>query len=55
MFAMQRDACDPRYLLMRYEELVGEPLASAARLAQFLNIESLPILQEPTVAGRPRP
>lgn len=49
-----RGASD-RYLLVRYEELVGNPREAVARLASFLDIEPLPLLLEPTVAGLPAP
>lgn len=40
-----------RYLLVRYEDLVGQREKMGRRLAEFLNIAPLPSLREPTVAG----
>lgn len=42
-----------RYLLVRYEDLVADRAGAMARIAEFLDIEALPVLHEPTVAGRP--
>jgi hypothetical protein len=42
-----------QYHLMRYEELIASPQASIDRLAEFLGIDSLPILTRPTAAGAP--
>ena len=42
-----------RYRVVRYEDLVDEPLATMGKVADFLEIESLPILLRPTVAGIP--
>lgn len=44
---------DDRYLLVRYEDLLGSPGRCVERLAAFLDIELLPVLLEPTVAGLP--
>lgn len=48
-----RAAEDPRYLLVRYEDLLAAPRLAIERLAGFLGIDVLPILLEPTVAGLP--
>ena len=40
---------------LRYEELIGAPQTSVDRLAEFLGIESLPILTRPTTAGTATP
>lgn len=42
-----------RYCLVRYEDLTGNPAASIARLAAFLEIAETPELSLPSVAGRP--
>ena len=42
-----------RYLLIRYEDLVADRARVMARVAGFLDIEALPMLHQPTVAGRP--
>jgi Sulfotransferase family len=42
-----------RYLLIRYEELLENLTPTADRIANFLDIEPLPILQQPRVAGQP--
>lgn len=42
-----------RYLVMRYEDLAGQPIEAARRLAEFLEIAPLSSLQQPTVAGMP--
>ena len=42
-----------RYALVRYEDLLERPWESMERLAAFLDIEPLPSLLEPTVAGLP--
>jgi hypothetical protein len=42
---------DPRYLLVRYEQLVNQQPATTQRIAAFLQIEPLPVLWRPTVAG----
>jgi hypothetical protein len=47
------DAPDPRYLLLRYEDLVAAPRPSVERLAAFLGIAPLRGLLAPTVAGLP--
>ncbi len=47
------DASDPRYLLLRYEDLLTAPRAAVERLAGFLGIDCLPVLLSPTVAGLP--
>jgi hypothetical protein len=44
-------APDPRYLLVRYEQLVNDQPATTQRIAAFLQIEPLPVLWRPTVAG----
>ncbi|MGH8231205.1 MAG: sulfotransferase family protein [Steroidobacteraceae bacterium] len=44
-------ARDPRYLLVRYEQLVNEQPTTTQRIAAFLRIEPLPVLWRPTVAG----
>jgi hypothetical protein len=48
-----RSAPAERYLLLRYEEIVGQPAETGERLAEFLGIAPLPILREPTIAGLP--
>jgi hypothetical protein len=40
-----------RYLLIRYESLVENPTDTIATLANFLEVEDLPILHRPTSAG----
>jgi hypothetical protein len=47
------EAADPRYLLLRYEDLLAAPRLSVERLAGFLDIDLLPVLLSPTVAGLP--
>jgi hypothetical protein len=42
-----------RYLLLRYEDLAGQPVEAARQLAEFLGVAPLPSLQKPTVAGMP--
>ena len=42
-----------RYLLTRYEDLINGQNTEIDRLAAFLQIQSLPILRRPTVAGIP--
>ena len=42
-----------RYLLLRYEDLVGQAEETSRRLAEFLDIAPLLSLEQPTVAGRP--
>ena len=42
-----------RYLLVRYEDLIGQPAEGSRRLAEFLGIEPLPGLLRPTVATIP--
>ena len=44
---------DDRYLLVRYEELLESTQDTVQRIASFLDIEPLPILLRPTVAGLP--
>jgi hypothetical protein len=41
------------YLLIRFEELLENLPSAADRIADFLDIEPLPILRQPTVAGQP--
>jgi len=48
-----RAAPPERYLLLRYEDLAGNPAEAAGRLAVFLDIDPLPSLLEPTVATLP--
>ncbi len=43
------------YLLIRYEDLLESTHTTVDKLAVFLNIEPLPILMQPTAAGRPAP
>jgi hypothetical protein len=40
-----------RYLLIRFESLVEDPEPAIATLANFLEVEDLPILHRPTSAG----
>jgi hypothetical protein len=47
----RRDPDDDKYQVIRYEDLVEAPNASADRLAAFLRIAALPILRQPTAAG----
>ena len=42
-----------RHLILRYEDVVSAPSEATRRLAAFLEIEPLPILLRPTVAGLP--
>ena len=49
----QSEAKDPGFFLVRYEELIGEPVATMQKLAAFLGIEYSEILNTPTVAGMP--
>lgn len=42
-----------RYRLVRYEDLVRDPGAEMAGIADFLGIEPLAVLHEPTVTGLP--
>jgi hypothetical protein len=42
-----------RYLLVRYEDLTADPATVMHRIAEFLEIEPLPSMVEPTTAGRP--
>lgn len=51
--ARGRSVANGRYLLIRYEDLLATTQRSVERLAGFLDIEPLPILLAPTVAGRP--
>lgn len=44
---------DKRYLLIKYEELCGDPSAATRNIAAFLRIEPLPCLMNTTVAGMP--
>lgn len=44
-----------RYLLLKYEALIDRPAEVVGQLATFLEIEPLPILLRPTVAGVPSP
>lgn len=44
---------NPAYLLVQYEELCDEPEKAMARMAAFLGIKNLSILQQTTVAGVP--
>ena len=52
--AVQQARLHPdRYLVLHYEELCTNPPAAIASLAAFLDIELLPCLFRPTVAGKP--
>ena len=42
-----------RYCLIKYEDLTADPATVMVRIARFLEIEPLPSLLLPTVAGRP--
>jgi hypothetical protein len=42
-----------RYLLVRYEDLIDRQHVEIARLADFMQIQLLPILSRPTVGGIP--
>jgi len=44
---------ESRYLLIRYEELCEKPDIVTKRLAEFLDIDPIPNLLKPTVAGKP--
>ena len=44
---------DDRYCLIKYEDLTAEPEAVMSRVSKFLEIEFMPSLLQPTVAGRP--
>jgi hypothetical protein len=48
-----RGGVSDRYLLVRHEDLLANARNAVDRLAAFLGIEQLPILMQPTVAGRP--
>jgi hypothetical protein len=48
-----RRAHEDRYFLVRYEDLTANPDAAMHRIAEFLGIEPLPSMLEPTTAGRP--
>ena len=41
-----------RYCVVRYEDLTANPEATMLRIARFLEIEPVPSLLRPTVAGR---
>jgi len=43
---------EERYCLIKYEDLTADPAAVMALIARFLEIEFLPSLLQPTVAGR---
>lgn len=43
------------YLLVRYEDLLGDTASGVDRMASFLGIESLPIMTQPTANGIPTP
>lgn len=47
-----RDEVD-RFAVVRYEDLVADTATTMQRIAKFLQIEWLPILLRPTVAGMP--
>lgn len=49
----QSEANNPKFFLVRYEQLSGEPVATMQKLAAFLDIEYSEILNTPTVAGMP--
>lgn len=51
--AKQSQLNDPRYTLIRYEELCNEPQRILQRLGLFLNIPVTGSLTTPTVAGMP--
>lgn len=51
--AQQSVLHDPRFLLLRYEDLCNDPQKITADLAVFLDIESSDTLNYPTVAGIP--
>ena len=42
-----------RYRLIRFEDLLESPKATVDRLAEFLELDNLPILHQPTSAGQP--
>jgi hypothetical protein len=42
-----------RFLLIRYEDLIENPDDTVSRVARFLDIDPLPVLMQPTVAGLP--
>jgi hypothetical protein len=42
-----------RYTVVRFEDLITDTDQTMRRLAQFLEVTTLPILFQPTVAGRP--
>lgn len=44
---------DPRFLLLRYEDLCDEQQKTTSEVATFLNIESLDIMKQTSVAGIP--
>jgi sulfotransferase family protein len=49
--AEQRSAATQQFMLIKYERLVEEPLATVESIAHYLGIEVLPTLLRPTVAG----
>ncbi len=51
--AEQSELKDQRFLLLRYEELCNNPGLIIAELSTFLNVETSPVLSQPSVAGKP--
>jgi hypothetical protein len=43
------------YMLLCYEDLLGDPVDSVHRIAAFLGIRPLPVLARPTANGHPTP
>lgn len=50
--AIQRQN-DDRFCLVRFEDLIARTPETMEKVARFLDVERLPILLRPTVAGRP--
>ncbi|HEY0245466.1 MAG TPA: sulfotransferase [Mucilaginibacter sp.] len=44
---------EPRFMLLRYEDLCNQPQKAIKQLAAFLNIKALSVLGRPSVAGMP--
>lgn len=48
-----KEALGDRYLIIRYEDLVGDPGRVMIESARFLGLSEHPTLTEPTILGRP--
>jgi hypothetical protein len=51
--AVENTNQNENYFVLKFEDLVEHPSKVMKRLAEFLHIEFLPILLQPTVAGIP--